>query len=125
MCYKSQRASRRIALQREAAMTASLQAKNMRDVEASNTYMRGRGADAMASEAHLPLMAAQGPLGGGNVRDRSTDYANTRPVAHRVPSGTYQDVVAARTPAGPPKLHAGPMGMGGEEDDMGYGRGRQ
>lgn len=125
MCYKSDQLSKKTARQREAAMVAGSQAKNMRAIDASNNYPSGRGADAAASEAYLPLMDAQGPAGGSSIRDRSADYAGTRPTAHRVPSGSYHDVVASRTPPGAPKLHPGLMGMGGEEDDMGYGRGRQ
>jgi hypothetical protein len=76
------------------------------------------GGSAGASEDHLPLMAAQGPSGGnGNSRDGSADR---RPTAHRVPSGSYQDVVASRTPPGAPRLHPGLTEMDADEDDMGY-----
>ena len=122
MCYKSDKASRERAVKRQEALVASAQSRNLRDVEANN-YSKGRGADPASSEAHLPLMAAQGPAGG--TRDVSADYAGARPPMHRVPSGSYQDVVASRTPSGAPKLHPGLMSVGGEEDDMGYGRGRQ
>jgi hypothetical protein len=96
----------------------------MRDVESSNNYARGRmgSGGAGVSEDHLPLMAAQGPSGGnGNSRDTSADR---RPVAHRVPSGTYQDVVSSRTPAGAPRLHPGLMEMGADDDDIAYRGGR-
>jgi len=96
----------------------------MRDVEASNSYGRGRmgGGSGAASEDHLPLMAAQGPAGGNGIsRDASGDR---RPTAHRVPSGSYQDIVASRAPPGAPKLHPGLMEMDTDEDDMGYRGGR-
>jgi hypothetical protein len=132
MCIKSRRASRRMALQREAAMVSGAQGRNMRDVESTTSFVKGRGAgaDAGASEAYLPLMAAQGPGGGrpgGPSREQSTDYASTRPAVQRGLSGGYQDVVPARVPVGGAQGLGAPrlVGMEGEEDDMGYGRGRQ
>ena len=131
MCIKSRRASRRQALMREAALVAGSKARNMRDVEASNAYARakmggpGAGGSAAASDDNLPLMAAQGYAGdNGHSRDTSADR---RPTPHRVPSGSYQDVVASRAPPGAPRLHPGLMGMDADEDDMGYrgGRGRR
>ena len=96
----------------------------MRDVEVSNNYTRGRMGSGIgaASEDNLPLMAAQGPSGGNeHSRDASTDR---RPTAHRVPSGSYQDIVASRAPPGAPKLHPGLMEMDADGDDMGYRGGR-
>jgi hypothetical protein len=96
----------------------------MRDVEASNAYARakmGSGSGA-ASEDKLPLMAAQG-YSGGNAQSRDTS-TDRRPTAHRVPSGSYQDIVASRTPPGAPRLHPGLMEMDADEDDMGYRGGR-
>lgn len=82
----------------------------------------GGASAAGVSEDHLPLMAAQGPSGGNGLsRDGSADR---RPMVHRIPSGSYQDVVASRTPAGPPRLHPGLMEMDADEDDMGYRGGR-
>jgi hypothetical protein len=96
----------------------------MRDLEASNAYLRGRMGTGRGapSEDHLPLMAAQGPAGGNeNSMDASTDR---RPTAHRVPSGSYQDILASRAPPGAPRLHPGLMEANADEDDMGYRGGR-
>lgn len=134
MCIKNRRAGRRSAVAREAALGLASKERDRRNVEVAGVYrdLRG-GGDAAGSEAHLPLMAAQSGFGrsgnvagGGNSRDVSTDYNAVRPTAHRVPSGTYQDVVAARNPSQGRGLHPGlMMGMDGEENDVGMDMGRQ
>jgi len=116
----------------EAAMVASASARNRRNVEASKPSARGRtmmggNVGAGASDAHLPLIAAQGPMASSNssMRDVSTDYNAVRPTAHRVPSSSYQDVVASRKPVGAVGMHPGAPDMEADFNDMGNGRGRQ
>jgi hypothetical protein len=125
MCIKSRRASRRRALAREAELLAGMKAKNVQpEVEsAPRSYPRGRvGPAGSASDDRLPLIAPTGGNSNGGSRGGSRDAsADRRPSAHRIPSGSYQDIVAARAPAGAPRLHPGLMEMGAEEeDDMGY-----
>jgi len=105
MCCRSRRDARAMERARESSFLA---ARN--DVESAQK--------ASASEAHLPLMATQGPAGG-----EYTEFgaAVGRPETHRTPSGTYQDLVGAGrmrgdSPSIPPvpKLHPGLMSAPGD-----------
>ncbi|KAI9738082.1 MAG: hypothetical protein M1818_005510 [Claussenomyces sp. TS43310] len=125
MCCRSRRESRAAARLREPAFAAPAPRGTKPDMESARAKIMS------SSEAHLPLMATQGPAGGEYAE---YGIAGARPGPHRTPSSTYQDVVGAgRTRADAPslptipKLHPGLMSApssGGlydaEEDDVGH-----
>jgi len=131
MCCRSRIADRRARKAREALLVAG----SNKARQNSKTDLENRG----GSEAYLPLMSAQGPAGFEHRRDISSDYNAMgdnagRPPMHRIPSGTYRDVVASRAPNVPPNLHPGlgdvrlegaPIAYDGDDyDDIGIGRQR-
>lgn len=105
MCCRSRRDSRAMERARDSAFNAA-----RKDVETADA------GKATQSEAHLPLMAMQGPAGG----DYTTEYLGAAGV-HRTPSGTYQEIVGAGRMRGDvtsvppvPKLHPGLMSAPGD-----------
>lgn len=96
-------------------MIAGAQAKN--NQAAAQAAAKSSRRMENSSEAHLPLMAAQGPAGGDRDVNMGEYRDGGRPTAHRVPSGSYNDVVAARVPGGAGGISPAMMEL---DDDMGY-----